>query len=298
MNGTSAAGRTRSIFQAIRPQQWVKNILVCVPLVTSHQFLDADLWLREAIAFLSFSFCASAAYIVNDIADAKTDRLHPVKRRRPFAAGLLSPKAGLALVPLLVAGGVASGAFISMRFVGIVALYWVLTTAYSLHLKKLLLIDAFSLAIFYTLRLFGGSEAAMVHLSFWLGAFSIFLFFSLAIAKRHAELSAMACMVPNHLTRRSYHDGDLSQLSITGTVSGHLSVVVLALYINSHEVLGLYSKPAFLWPICLAVMFWVSRLWILTSRGDLPDDPVMFTLRDRVSYAVLACICVFFVLAI
>jgi 4-hydroxybenzoate polyprenyltransferase len=284
----SLSGNVRHIVRAMRPHQWLKNVLIFVPAATSHRILEWSVLRPVLLAFFSFSLCASAGYLINDLFDLKADRKHPQKCRRPFASGALPPAFGLAAAALLLPASLGLAWFVSSRYVLFVCGYLLLSAAYSMALKTVPLVDVFLLAFFYTLRIFLGGEAAGVTVSFWLAAFSIFFFYSLATVKRFTEIRAAIRSAGEAAARRGYQAEDLSMLSLWGTASGCASVVVLALYINSPEVTRLYHHPALLWPVCLAFLFWLNRVWMLSNRDALPYDPILFAVKDWPSYMVAA----------
>lgn len=288
----------RDIVRAMRVHQWLKNLLVFVPALTAHCLWDGAVFRRVALAFFSFSLCASAGYLVNDILDLKADRRHPVKRNRPFASGSLSPIFGMAVAALLCLTAMAFGTRVSSRYAWLLCGYLLLSIAYSLFLKTLLVLDVFLLAFFYTSRIVLGGEAAHVHVSFWLAAFSVFLFFSLALLKRFVELKLLLQRAARPSSRHDYRPEDLPLLGMWGAASGCAAVVVLALYINSADVTRLYRQPIFLWPVCLAFLFWLTRIWMLANRDELPYDPIIFAMRDPQSYAVAAFLASAFYLAL
>ena len=283
----SAPSRVLAFVRALRMHQWVKNLLVFVPVVLDHKLFHAETMAKAATAFLAFCCAASSAYILNDILDVEADRLHPTKRHRPFAAGTLSPALGVVLVPgLLAIAFTASWSTLPASFVELLAIYVVLTTAYSLYLKRVAVVDVLLLAALYTLRVLAGIAAAQVRFSTWLLAFSMFLFLSLAFLKRYTEVSAMDGAVTEQVRRRGYLRGDREWLGSMGGASGYLSVLVLALYINSEEVVVLYRNPLLLWLVCPLLLFWTSRMWLLAHRGRIHDDPIVATVRDPVSYVI------------
>ncbi len=242
---------------------------------------------RAAAAAAAFCFAASGAYVLNDLLDLEADRRHRTKRHRPFAAGILPRSAGLALLPILLGAALALAlATRSADFLGLLGLYLALTTAYSVRLKRIPVLDVLLLAGLYTLRVLAGIAASEVRFSAWLLAFSMFLFLSLAFLKRHAELSLLAAGAPDADNRRGYRRSDREWLGSMGGASGYLSVLVLALYVNSDQVAALYHHPALLWLICPLLLFWISRMWLLAHRGQLEEDPIVATVRDRTSYAV------------
>lgn len=273
--------------KAIRAYQWLKNLLVFLPLFASHQWLNSSKVIGSVLAAVAFSFCASGGYLFNDLLDIPADRNHPRKKRRPLASGELSIISGTVLMILLTVGGLAIAATINWRFLGLLIGYSILTLAYSLRLKAVVLIDVMILASLYTLRVIAGAEAISVPLSFWLLAFSIFLFSSLALAKRCSELYTLNSIGVQSAAGRDYRTSDIAQLREMGIASGYLSIVVIALYINSPEVSLLYSHPRRLWLICLVLFYWISRIWLKTGRGEMTDDPIIFSLRDTGSRAVV-----------
>jgi 4-hydroxybenzoate polyprenyltransferase len=282
----------------MRVQQWLKNLLIFVPAATAHRIFAAGVFPRVFLAFFSFSVCASAGYLVNDLLDLKSDRNHPAKRTRPFASGALSPAFGLALAALLFLTAAGFGNLVSPHYVWFLCGYLALTVAYSLVLKQLLVADIFLLAFFYTFRILLGGVAADVRVSFWLAAFSTFFFFSLAVMKRFIEVRLLTNQASGASARRDYRAADLPMLGMWGAAAGCASVVVLALYINSEDVTRLYRHPAYLWPVCLAVLFWLCRAWMLANRDELPYDPIVFAVRDWRSYVIGAFVAAAFYLAL
>jgi 4-hydroxybenzoate polyprenyltransferase len=279
----SSGKQVRAMIRALRPHQWAKNVLVLVPLFAAHRLGDLEA-VGDAIAgMIAFCLCASSVYLLNDMLDLEADRAHPRKSKRPFAAGDLSLLTGLALVPALLAGAVLIAAFLPAKFQIWLAAYYVLTAAYSFVLKRLLLVDAVALAGLYTLRIIAGAGAATVALSFWLLLFSVFLFLSLAFVKRYAELDSLRRQKRLQAVGRGYHVEDLAVLQTFGAAAGYLSVLVLALYINSPDIQPLYHRPKLIWTLCVLLLFWISRVWMTAHRGAMHDDPVVYALRDRVS---------------
>lgn len=276
----------RSALRALRPHQWAKNGLVFVPLITGQRFGDPDSVLAATIAAIAFSLCASAIYLINDLVDLEADRAHPEKRRRPFASGDLPLSWGppMAVACLAVAFGL-SIATLPAAFVATLALYLALTTAYSFVIKSRLMVDVLLLAGLYSIRIFAGGTATGIPISEWLIGFSMFLFLSLAFVKRYVELdralSSPETRATVNLKGRGYRPSDISMIESVGPTSGYLAILVLALYIQSAEVQQLYKNPNWLWPICLVLVYWISRIWFLAKRGELPGDPVVFALKDR-----------------
>ena len=284
---SSARARTlRSIVRALRPHQWAKNVLVLVPLFAAHRLSDLLSFADALAALVAFCLCASSVYLLNDMLDLEADRAHPRKSKRPFASGDLSITTGLALAPLLLASAALIAAFLPPKFQLCMAAYYLLTFAYSVQLKRMLLVDAVALAGLYTLRIIAGAGAATVALSFWLLLFSVFLFLSLAFVKRYAELDSLRRQQKLQALGRGYRVEDLAVLQSFGTAAGYLSVLVLALYINSPEIQPLYSRPKVIWMLCVLMLYWISRVWMTAHRGAMHDDPVVFALRDRVSLGI------------
>ena len=292
------SNRLRAFLKAIRIHQWVKNLLLFVPLVLAHHLSDRASLLKTAIGFLSFSLCASSVYILNDIVDLKVDRDHPTKRNRPFAAGQLEISHGLFLVPLLLLPGFGIAAFLSLRFLAVLTLYYFLTLGYSLYLKRVALLDVSVLALLYTIRLFAGSALAEVVISQWLLAFSMFLFFSLAMVKRSSELYNATQRNLAQPAGRGYVVTDREQLATLGTASGYCAVLVFTLYINSSAVSSLYTHPTRLWLVCPLVFYWISRIWLLAHRGEVNEDPIVFAMKDKLSYVIGGLIAISFVSAL
>lgn len=280
-------GRWSVIVQTLRVQHWVKNLLVLVPAILDHRLFDGPIMLRAGAAFVAFCCAASGAYVLNDLLDREVDCRHPIKRRRPFASGRLSPAVGWAMVPLLQSAAlIFAFQFGTRSFAGLLLLYVVLTTAYSVVLKGVAVLDVILLAGLYTLRLLAGIAATGVRFSTWLLAFAMFLFLSLAFLKRYTELTTVPARDGEKLPRRGYLGGDREWLASMGAASGYLSVLVLALYINSAEVTALYGNPLVLWLVCPLLLYWISRMWLLAHRGRIADDPIVATVRDPTSYAV------------
>jgi len=273
--------------RAIRAYQWVKNLLVFLPVLTSHQLFDLDPMKRAFFALIAFSLCASSVYLLNDLLDLQSDRLHSTKRKRPFAAGRLSIPAGLVLVVVLLAGSAATSLLLPWQFQVILAIYYALTLSYSLSLKRKVLVDIFVLGGLYAIRVLAGSAATGITPSPWLLAFCLFFFLNLALVKRFIELRDKKEEHAAPVAGRGYYAGDLQPIGSFGTGSGFMSV--LALYINSPQVIPLYRSPSILWFLCPLLLYWISRVWLLAYRGKLHSDPVLFTLRDKVSYLTALC---------
>ncbi|RAU45502.1 MULTISPECIES: UbiA family prenyltransferase [unclassified Pseudomonas] len=284
---TNASG-VRDWRKALRLHQWLKNTLIFVPLLASHRFVQLDLLRDGVFAFFCFGLCASSVYILNDLLDLCDDRHHKSKCHRPFASGRLSIKSGLILVPtlLLTAFGVAL-ALLPWQFSAVMAAYYGLTLAYSLQLKRLMAWDVIALAMLYTARIIAGVAAFNLTLTFWILAFSMFIFLSLAMVKRYAELRDARAREVNTFARgRGYYPGDLDMIASLGASSGYLAVMVLALYIQDAKTTALYVTPHVIWLACPLLLFWVTRVWMLTHRGQMNEDPVVFAIRDRTSQLI------------
>jgi 4-hydroxybenzoate polyprenyltransferase len=268
-----------------RPHQWLKNLLIFVPLVLGHAS-RLETWAQAGIAFFAMCLASSGAYIVNDLIDMEADRAHPVKRRRPLAAGAVPAKFGAIVAAVLLAGSLAVAFFVSFP-VGVATLSYVtLTFAYSLWLKTILAIDVLLLAGLYCLRLQIGGLATSIAISPWTLTFAMFLFVSLALMKRYAELHNARSAGSFVGVRRGYRIDDLPAISSLGCASGMTAVLVIALYVNGDDVRRLYTRPNLLWGICVVVLLWVMRLWLLTNRGEMHEDPVLYALKDGWSIAL------------
>jgi 4-hydroxybenzoate polyprenyltransferase len=276
-----------AFIKALRIHQWVKNFLLFVPLLMAHRITELDLVFRAVAGFLAFSLCASSMYVVNDLLDLEVDRQHHTKKSRACAAGFIQINTGVVIAPLLLTGafGIAL-VCVPLFFIGSLLVYFGLATAYSIYLKRFLLLDVFVLAGLYTLRVLAGAVSVSVPVSPWFLAFSMFLFLSLAFLKRYSELRGMIERKDECSNGRGYHTGDIDLIKSVGTASGYISVLVMALYINSREVETLYRYPALLWLIGPGLLYWVTRVWFIANRGEMDDDPVVFAIKDRVSYAV------------
>jgi len=274
--------------RAMRLHQWLKNALIFVPLLASHRFTQFDLMRDGVFAFFCFGLCASSVYILNDLLDLCDDRHHKSKCNRPFASGRLSIKAGLVAVPtLLLAAFGAALLLLPWQFCAVMAAYYGLTLAYSLQLKRLMAVDVIVLAMLYTSRIIAGVAAFNLTLTFWILAFSMFIFLSLAMVKRYAELrDARVREVTTMARGRGYYPGDLDMIASLGASSGYLAVMVLALYIQDAKTTALYVTPHVIWLACPLLLFWVTRVWMLTHRGQMNEDPVVFAIRDRTSQLI------------
>lgn len=281
----SAAAGLRDWLQALRLHQWLKNLLVFVPLLAAHRLGDMSLLAQGLLAFVLFGLCASSVYLLNDLLDLADDRHHASKRHRPFAAGRLPITAGLLGFPALLLPAFAAALyFLPPAFALVLAIYYLLTLGYSLVLKRHMAIDVITLAMLYTLRIVAGTAALSLPPTSWMLAFSMFIFLSLALIKRYTELHDAQRRGHNGKTRgRGYYADDLAMVSSLGAASGYLSVMVLALYIDDQSTAALYAHPQLIWLACPLLLFWITRAWMLAHRGQMHEDPVIFAIRDRTS---------------
>ena len=284
--GGARAG-LRAYVKLLRPHQWAKNALVFVPLLTAHAFDLANIG-RACLAFVAFSLCASSVYVVNDLVDIAADRGHPSKKRRPFASGAVKPQRGMLLAPVLVIAAFAIAFLLPLAFVVALTAYFLATSAYSLFLKRKMMIDVVTLAGLYALRVISGGAAVGVALSEWLLAFAMFIFLALALIKRHSEMAVRLDANLPDPTNRDYRGADLPVLLALAASAGYAAVIVFALYIASPAVNALYRHPRWLYLVCPLLMYWFSRALVLSHRHEMHDDPVVFALKDRVSLATAA----------
>ena len=269
--------------KALRIHQWLKNVLLFAPMLAAHQLSDGSSWISLIWGFFAFSLCASAVYIANDLMDLESDRRHPRKCNRPFACGKLPIYKGVIAVPTLFVISCGIGAYVGITFLSWLLVYFLLTCIYSIKLKQLALIDCMALAILYTFRILAGAAAVDIPMSFWLLAFSVFLFLSLAFIKRFSELQVHILQGNIKVHGRGYFTDDAPLIKIFGIASGFLSVLILALYLNSPEVQLLYSQPEWIWGNVPVMLFWVSYLWLRAHRDEMHDDPLIFAVKDKVS---------------
>ncbi len=286
------------VLREMRVHQWVKNVLIFVPVLTAHRFTDPHVILEACIAFASFSLSASSVYLLNDMLDLDADRRHERKRSRPFASGNLPLSFGIVMTIALLIGSAALAALLPWQFGAVLAAYLAATVAYSFGLKRLTLIDVFTLACLYTVRVIAGGAATHITLSYWLILFCVPIFLSLAMVKRYVELESILRLGKMEAAGRGYITQDMSILRSFGTSSAYLAVLVLALYLNSPELTQTYRHPQLLWAVFALTLYWVSRIWMFAFRGQMHDDPIVFTFKDRVSNAVIALCAISMVLAI
>jgi 4-hydroxybenzoate polyprenyltransferase len=295
---TTAAAGLPVYVRACRMHQWVKNLLVFVPLLASGRVLETTLILQSIGAFFAFGFCASSVYLLNDLLDLEADRRHKTKKLRPFAAGALPLAHGIVLIPTLLLSAIFLASLLPLEFAIALLVYYVATTAYSFHIKRKVVVDVIVLAGLYTCRIVAGGAASGVPISEWLLAFSLFIFLSLAILKRYIELIDLRNRnEKNAAPGRGYSVNDIELLSSLGGASGYISVLVFALYLNSEIVRSLYENSVVLWGVCPLLLYWISRAWILAHRGEMNDDPIVFAIKDRASQLVGVMVLSLFLLA-
>jgi 4-hydroxybenzoate polyprenyltransferase len=279
----------RTMLRAIRIHQWVKNVLVFLPLIPLLSVLPWTAWLSGLVGFVCFGLCASSVYLVNDLLDLDADRAHERKRHRPIPSGELPLLTAILLaLALLALAFVIAVWLLPPLFISVLFGYWLLTNAYSLGLKRRANIDVVALAVLYAMRLLAGSAIIMIKPSFWILTFSVFFFFSLAAAKRMVELDNLKKrQVPGTVAGRGYIIDDIAVLLAQGVASGQIAVLVFALYINDPATIT-FHHPEALWGICPLMLLWINRVWLKVNRGELHDDPVVFALRDGFSQVAVA----------
>lgn len=281
----------KTSLKAIRLHQWAKNALIFTPALTAHGLLVPENVFLLIMAFLSFGCCASFNYIINDLLDLEADRKHHTKQHRPFAAGTVSIQAGLMMGGLLLILTLLFASQLPTRFILLLLTYFITTNLYSFYLKSMPIIDVTLLAGLYTLRVMAGAVAIHHEPSFWLIAFSAFLFFSLAIVKRLSELLYLKNNNSNQsqpIKARGYVEADINMLQHFGSAAAIAAIMVLALYIDSPNVRELYNSPRQLWLLCPIMLVWLGRVWLITGRGKMHDDPVVFALKDRASWLIFS----------
>lgn len=274
--------------EGMRPYQWLKNTLVFVPLMAAHRVANLSELRVATLVFFAFNFCASAIYLINDLKDEAADRLHPHKRFRPIASGRLPRALALALVPVLLAAGMAIATSVDTRVTAVLAFYVVLMIVYSHWLKSIVLLDALVLAGGYALRIAAGAVAVSVQPEPRLLAFFVFVFFSLAMVKRYAELSLLRHAGVTTAPARCYSVADSELILVLGGSSGMLSVLVLALFLGSEDAGQTYARSVLGWCAAVLLLYWISYMWLTAHRGRMSDDPLVFAVKDCVSVALIA----------
>jgi len=275
-------------FGALRVHQWPKNLLIFIPLLAAHEVTNLDLAIKTVAAFAIFCLLASAVYILNDIKDVYEDKLHPTKGNRPIASGNLSIHAGYISAAILI--GISIGAaysLLGLAFFLVTLSYLLITTIYTYLLRRYWILDVVTLALLYTIRIIAGGVSTGLELTFWILAFSMFIFFSLAMVKRFAELRHMSEQgLDNSIYGRGYIKEDMGMIASMGSASGYIAVAVMALYINDLSASVLYKWPQVIWLSCPVMLYWITRIWMLASRGLITNDPLVFALKDKGSLIV------------
>jgi 4-hydroxybenzoate polyprenyltransferase len=281
----------KTVLKAIRVHQWLKNVLILVPVVLNQEYASLQVIGAAILAFFSFSFAASAVYVLNDLTDLRNDRKHTTKRARPLASGALSIPNGVAIGAALASASLILALMLPPAFLGVLVFYAAATTTYSFVLKRKLLVDVFTLASLYTLRIVAGAMATGTEFSFWLLAFSIFFFLSLALVKRYVELDELVQAEGERRDKkgvgRGYYAIDFEMVGQAGIASAFSAALVLALYVHSEEVALMYPTPWLLWPLCPLILYMLLRIWMLARRGQMHDDPVVFIMRDWRSQLIM-----------
>jgi 4-hydroxybenzoate polyprenyltransferase/phosphoglycolate phosphatase-like HAD superfamily hydrolase len=283
----------RAWLRAMRVPQWTKSLFLFVPPILAHRIFESEIVITLVYAFFALSLSASAIYILNDLVDLEADRVHPTKKHRPFAAGILPIPMGLAIFPLLIGASLSIAAVaLPQAFILALGFYLVLTISYTFYLKRLPIFDVIILSGLYTLRILLGAVAVSVPVTSWLLTFSMFVFMSLALLKRYLDIRLLENEHLRAVEGRGYLGGDLDIVSSAGITSGYLSLLVLALYINSESVKALYTQPAILWLAIPVIFYWITRMWLLAHRGNMTEDPINFAIKDPQSYLIGAALIV------
>jgi len=273
-------------FRAIRVHQWLKNLLLFLPVLAGHKLTELYTVRHALLGFASFCLCASAVYLINDIVDLESDRVHPRKRRRPFASGAIPVKQGIFVAPIFLVISILMAAYLSWLFLCVLVIYFLLTCSYSFWLKNQVIVDVMLLAGLYTMRVLAGSAATAIPPSFWLLAFSVFVFLSLALVKRYSELMLMRDLQKESAAGRGYFVQDSVVLLSLGSAAAYSAVLILALYINSPDMVDLYSSRWPLWLLLPPFLYWMTRIWLKAHRGELHEDPLVFAVTDKQSWGV------------
>lgn len=289
--------KVKVCFKAIRPYHAIKNILLFIPLFVGHQYFNPIAIKNSFLGFFFFCLLASSAYLINDLVDLENDKRHIKKQSRPFASGELSSKTGYILAPLLVLTALSLSLLLPLNFLIVAISYYCLTLLYTFFIKKIKWLDAILLAILYSMRVFAGMTLIKNGFSFWLIFFVLCLFFSLALLKRYTELTFMQTQNKFSMLGRAYQIKDKANLEILGHASGYLSVLIFIFYIYSAKAQFFYNSPLLLWIICPCLFIWLNHMWRLAQEGKIHDDPVVFTVRNGLSWVFLTVIVLVSVLA-
>jgi 4-hydroxybenzoate polyprenyltransferase len=276
----------RDFLVQLRFHQWLKNVLVFLPLLAAHRITEAGALADAVLAFMAFCACASGVYVLNDLMDLPADRRHPRKRTRPLASGAIPARTGLLLAGTLPVVAILLATRLPYLFMAVLVAYYFVSLNYNLWAKNVAVLDTLVLAGLYTLRIIAGAAAVSVVPSFWLLAFSMFFFLSIAMAKRYSELIGLELADHEMVPGRQYNRIDLNTILSEGAASGYAAVLVLALYINSEEVRTNYSRPEVIWLICPLMLYWINKLWLNTQRREMHDDPLVWALENRVSRGI------------
>jgi 4-hydroxybenzoate polyprenyltransferase len=271
------------LIRLVRPRQWVKNLLVFVPVLAAHLVPTGIQRIQLVFAFLAISFTASAVYVINDIFDAESDRLHPTKKNRPIAAGEIKTQTAINTAIVLIVLAALLAGHVNVAFISWLVGYFVLTCLYTFWLKQLVLVDCFTLATLYTFRILAGAAVVNIQVSFWLLACSGFLFLSLAFAKRYGEIAVNISQGREHSVGRGYQNSDANLILNFGVGSGLIATLVLALYVNSGSIVELYRTPFVIWGTVPILLLWIFRIWLKTHRGEIADDPLLYATKDPLS---------------
>ncbi len=277
--------------------QWLKNLILFLPILLSHKLSNWNIDLRVILAFLAFCAGASATYLINDLRDIDSDRNHPSKSLRPIAKGLISSRVASIAAILLILVSVSISLTINQSFLLWLVIYLILTICYSIFLKKFIILDLILITIFYLIRIFAGSQASNVHSSYWMFGFSTFFFLSLAFGKRYAELIQLEENSQNASDRRGYRFADRPVLMTLGVASGYAAVVIFALYLDSTNLLNLYHAPQILWGLIPVLTYWISWIWIQATRGLMYEDPLLFAFDKKESRITIVIAVIILVLA-
>lgn len=282
------------IIKALRPHQWVKNILIFLPLLSSHSWAQDDNLVRALMMFVAFSLMASATYIINDMVDLQDDRTHPRKKDRPLASGRLGIAQGIGLIAFLITASLSTGLLLGTGPTLVLTAYALLTLVYSLILKTKAIVDIATLAGLYTVRIGAGIIATGLSITPWIMMFSFLLFLSLATAKRTGEMLSLG---DRGTSRRDYTTRDIPFLLVLGLATGMASVVVFGLYLTEHTVQALYRTPEALFMSVLGLTLWITHIWFKTHRGEMHDDPIVFAFKDKTSLVLGLAVLVSFIIA-
>ena len=281
-----------NIFKITRPYQWVKNILIFIPMLMSHQ-LTIDNFILSIKAFIIFSLIASSIYVINDIADLESDKKHPYKKHRPLAAGLINLNQCKILIFILL---LISSFFLlstNLNFFFLIISYFIISNLYTFLFKKYIYVDLLILSMLYTLRIIAGGVITDISVSIWLLSFSVFFFISLASVKRQIEIMNLKKVNEKKISGRGYSLQNENTINKISIFSGCISILVLIFYINSPQILKLYSSPIFLWGMAFMMFFWITRIIYIAKKGKIKDDPIVYAINDKISY-----LCLFFILCV